>query len=103
MSSEEVAPAVDQAQGEDASAPKSSSRTRPSSTVAGANPKKKVARPSVPGAKKSAGGASKKVAKPVADKEFQYGDIIVARLKGYPAWREFIALNFVESGHVLIV
>jgi hypothetical protein len=91
MSSDEAAPAVDPTLTADEPAPKPASRTRPSSTV---DPKKKIARPSVPGAKKaqSSGGvgASKKASAPAGDKTFNPGDIVLARLKGYPPWRELI-------------
>lgn len=96
MSSEEATPAVEApaAAAPAETAPKPASRTRPSSTV---DAKKKIARPSVPGAKKGASsggaGASKKASGAAADKSFNPGDIVLARLKGYPPWREFCFMS----------
>lgn len=91
MSAEETTPPVEAPAADAEAAPKPASRTRPSSTV---DPKKKIARPSVSGAKKGAssgaGGASKKAAAPAASKDFNPGDIVLARLKGYPPWRELV-------------
>jgi hypothetical protein len=95
MSSEEVTAPVDAPQAAEASDAKpASSRTRPSSTVAGEQPKKKIARASTSGgAKKSNGsssGAAAKKSGPAESKSFKYGDVVLARLKGFPPWRELL-------------
>lgn len=94
MSSEEVTAPVDAPQAAEASDAKpASSRTRPSSTVAGEQPKKKIARASTSGgAKKSNGSGSSAAAKKSAEsKSFKYGDVVLARLKGFPPWPARIA------------
>lgn len=103
MSSEEVTAPADAPQAAEASESKSSSRTRPSSTVAAsaAEPKKKIARPSTGGAKKATGGAAaKKTAGNGEPKSFKVGDVVLARLKGFPQWRE--CLDRIAIGRELI-
>ena len=92
MSSEEVTAPADAPQvAEGSEAKPASSRTRPSSTVAAtaADPKKKIARPSTGAPKKATGGAAAKKATGTGEpKSFKHGDIVLARLKGFPQWRE---------------
>jgi hypothetical protein len=106
MSTEEMAPEATPQATEGAPAPAAapaSSRTRPSSTVPAANPKKKVARPSNGGGRKSTSGAAtpKKTAASAVDRSFKYGDIVLARLKGYPPWREFLEFPCIRPGSEL--
>lgn len=97
MSTDETTPAVESAtvpapaQEADASIAKPASRTRPSSSV---DPKKKIARPSTGGATKKAsfggsGGSKKTPSDP--NRSYSHGDIVLGRLKGFPAWRELIS------------
>jgi outer membrane biosynthesis protein TonB len=64
--------------------------TKPESTTKPTSSNKKTARPAKPRA--SIGGASKKAGNGTAsasgERSFSVGDIVLARLKGYPPWRE---------------
>lgn len=48
-------------------------------------------------AKKPAPRPRAAAAKPPADHKFDIGDIVLARLRGYPPWREYRPLRAVPS------
>jgi len=92
MSTEEPTPAP----AAESPAPAASAEATPAAEDAPAStkdnkPKSKKAAPkkAAPTSSKPSGGAKKGGAASTDNKNFEVGDIVLARLKGFPPWREF--------------